>query len=57
MSLIGQVFLELLTPKYLLFEMLRGLFSQKQFGSESVTESRRLLKSEEKYFYPTFSSF
>ena len=29
----------------------------KPFGSESVKESQKLLKSAEKYFYPTFSSF
>ena len=29
----------------------------KPFGSERVNESQKLLKSEEKYFYPTFSSF
>ena len=29
----------------------------KPFGSERVNESLKLLKSAEKYFYPTFSSF
>ena len=29
----------------------------KPFGSECVNESLKLLKSAEKYFYPTFSSF
>ena len=29
----------------------------KHFGSERVNESLKLLKSEEKYLYPTFSSF
>ena len=29
----------------------------KPFGSERVNESQKLLKSAEKYFYPTFSSF
>ena len=28
----------------------------KPFGSEGVNESQKLLKSEEKYFYPTFSA-
>ena len=31
--------------------------SWKPSGSESVNESQKLLKSAEKYFYPTFSSF
>ena len=34
----------------------RSCFS-KPFGSESVNESLKLLKSEEKYFYSTFSLF
>ena len=29
----------------------------KPFGSEHVNESQKLLKSAEKYFYPTFSLF
>ena len=29
----------------------------KPFGSKRVNESQKLLKSAEKYFYPTFSSF
>ena len=29
----------------------------KTFGSKCVNESQKLLKSAEKYFYPTFSSF
>ena len=29
----------------------------KPFGSERVNESLKLLKSAEKYLYPTFSSF
>ena len=29
----------------------------KPFGSERVNKSQKLLKSAEKYFYPTFSSF
>ena len=29
----------------------------KPFGSERVNESKNLLKSSEKYFYPAFSSF
>ena len=29
----------------------------KPFGSERVSESQKLPKSAEKYFYPTFSSF
>ena len=29
----------------------------KSFGSERANESQKLLKSAEKFFYPTFSSF
>ena len=29
----------------------------KSFGSERVSESQKLLKSAQNYFYPTFSSF
>ena len=50
MSLIAQVFLKLLTPKK------RSSF-WKPFSSECVKESQKLLKSAEKYFYLTFSSF
>ena len=32
-------------------------YFQKPLGSERVKESQKLLKSAEKYFYPTFSSF
>ena len=56
-SLIGQVFLKLLTPKYLLISMHTRACFWKPFDSERVNESQKLLKSTENYFYPTFSSF
>ena len=34
-----------------LFKWIKGLVSQKPFGSERVTESQKLSKSLEKYFY------
>ena len=57
MSLLGQVFLKLLTPKDVLINMHKRAFVWKSFGSERVNESEKLLKSAEKYFYSTFSSF
>ena len=56
-SLIGQVFHKLLRPKDVLFQLRKKAYFWKPFGSERVNQSRELLKSEEKYFYPTFSSF
>ena len=56
MSLIAQVFLKLLTPKNVItYEHKRSYF-WKLFGSKRVNVSLKLLKSGEKYFYPTFSS-
>ena len=56
MSLMGQVFLNLLTPKDLFTYMhIRSCF-WKLFASKRVNRSLKLLKSREKYFYPTFSS-
>ena len=55
MSLIAQVFLKLLTLKDLLTEMDKRSCFRKPFRSERVNESQKLLKSAEKYFYPTFS--
>ena len=40
-----------------LFKCIRGLVSENPFGSDRVNESQKLLKSSEKYFDPTFSSF
>ena len=57
MSLIGHVFLKLLTPKDVLTYMRNTACFWKPFGSERVNESQKLLKSAEKYSYPTFSSF
>ena len=57
MSLIGQVFLELLAPKYVLTEMHNRACSWKPFGSERANESQKQLKSAEKDVYPAFSSF
>ena len=56
-TLIAQVFLKLLSPKDLLTSMHSKASFCKPFGSESVNESQKLLKSTEKYFYPTFLSF
>ena len=57
MSLIAEVFLKLLTPKDVLTYMYKRSCFSKPFDSERVNESQKLLKSAEKYFYPTFSSF
>ena len=57
MSLIAQVFLKWLTPKDVFIWMDNRACFVKLFGSERVNESQKLLKSAEKYFYPTFSSF
>ena len=57
MSLIGQVFLKFLTLKDLLILMHNIACFWKPFCSERANESQKLLKSAEKYFCPTFSSF
>ena len=57
MTVIGQVVLKLLTPKYVLNWMHDKASFLKPFGSERVNYSQKLLKSAEKYFYTTFSSF
>ena len=57
MSLTGQVFLKLLTPRDVLIEMHKRASFGKPFGSERVNLSKKLLKSAEKYFYPIFLSF
>ena len=57
MNLIAQVFLKLLFPKDVLIEMCNGACFWKRFCGERVKDSCKLLKSAEKYFYPTFSSF
>ena len=56
-SLIGQVFLKLLTPKYVLIYWHNRASFWKPFDSERFNYSQKLLKSKEKYFYPIFSSF
>ena len=57
MTVIGQVVLKLLTPKYVLNYMHDKASFLKPFGSERVNYSQKLLKSAEKYFYTIFSSF
>ena len=57
MSLIGQVFLKFLTLKDLFILMHNIACFWKPFCSEHANESQKLLKSAEKYFCPTFSSF
>ena len=54
MSLIGQLFLELLTPKSGVIEMHNRACFWKPFGSECLTYAQKRLKSAENYFYPTF---
>ena len=57
MRLMGQVFGKLLTEKGVLIQNNQRICFWKLFGSERVNESQNLVKSDEKYFYPTFSSF
>ena len=57
MSLMGQVFEKLLTVEGVLIHMNKSACFWKLCSSERVNESQKLLKSGEKYFYPTFSSF
>ena len=57
MSLISKVILELLTPKDVLIYMDNRACFWKPFGSERVNEFKKFLKSAQKYFYRTFSSF
>ena len=57
MSMIVGIFRKLLTPKDVLVQMHNRDSFWKPTGSEHVNESRKLVKSAEKYFYPTFSSF
>ena len=57
MSVIGQIYLKLYTPEDALFWLHKSYSFWKPFGSERVNESQKLLKSAEKYFYLTFSSF
>ena len=56
-SLIGQVFLKLLTPKYVFIQMHKRACFWKRFDSERGNESQKLLRSSEKFFYPAFWSF
>ena len=53
----GQVFEKLLTVEGVLIQMNKSACFSKFIGSERVNQSQKLLKSAEKYFYPTFSSF
>ena len=52
----AQVFLKLLTPKEVFTNMHKRSCSWKLFARERVKDSLKLLKSAEKYFYPTLSS-
>ena len=56
MSLIDQMFLKFLTPKEVLISMYNRASYWKPVGSQRVNESQKLMKSAEKYFYPTSSS-
>ena len=49
MSLIGQVFVKLFTPEDMLIEKHNRDCFRKPFDSERVNESRKLLKSAERY--------
>ena len=57
MSLIGQNFLKLLTPKNMLIKAHNRACFWKSFGSERVNKSQKLLKSAEKYLYPNLSFY
>ena len=56
MSLMAQIFLKLMTPKEVFTYMHKTCSFWKLFGSERFNDYVKLLKSGEKYFYPTFSS-
>ena len=55
MSHIGQVFLKLLSLKYVLIKMDKRCCFWKPYGSERFKESQNTLKSAEEYFHPSFS--
>ena len=57
MSLMGQVFENLLTVEGVFIQINKNACFWKPFGSERVNESQILLQYAEKNFYPTFSSF
>ena len=57
MSFIAQVFQKLLSPKGLFTLMHERSCFWKHFHIERVNESLKLLKSAEKYLYPSFPSF
>ena len=57
MSLISHLFLKLFTPTHVVNWMHNRSCFWKRFGSESVNYFKKFLKSTEKYFYPTLSSF
>ena len=52
----AQIFPKWLTAKDVFSYIIKRSCFWKLFASESVKESVKLLKSEEKYFHPTFSS-
>ena len=53
----SQVFEKLLTVEGVLIQMNKSACFWKLCGAQRVNETQKLLKSAEKYFYPTFSSF
>ena len=55
-SLMAQLFPNLLTTKNVFTYVHKKSCLWKLFGSERVNESLKLLKFAEKYFYPTFLS-
>ena len=57
MSVRGQIFLELWTPKDVFIQMHNRDCFWKSFGSERVNKSQKIMKSAKKHFYPTFESF
>ena len=52
----AQVFLKLLTPKYVFTYMHKSFCFWKLFASERFNESSKLRKTAEKIFYATFSA-
>ena len=57
MSVIAQVFLNLLTPRDVVVSIHNTACFLKAYCSERVNESQKLLQYAEKNFYPTFSCF
>ena len=54
MSLIGQVFLKLLTPKDILTKCITGLLSVNPLGVNVLKSSENCWNLQKKYFFPTF---